>query len=103
MANDAAAAATAVTVVAQEAASPPEAAAEAAEPAVQPDEELEAAVEANAGDEKQTETTVQVMESHGNEDSQEGVTQVWGNFLPSRWGSQMLKWGWLEKLTRSTN
>lgn len=75
-ANDAAAAATAVTVVAQEAASPPEAAAEAAEPAVQPDEEPEAAVEANVGDEKQTETTVQVVESHGNEDSQEGVTQV---------------------------
>lgn len=77
VANDAAAAATAVTVVAQESASPPEA--EAAEPAVQPDEQPEAADQAAAGEEeeeKQTETLVQVVESHGNEDSQHEVTQV---------------------------
>lgn len=77
VANDAAAAATAVTVVAQESASPPEA--EAAEPAVQPDEQPEAADQAAAGEEeeeKQTETLVQVVESHGNEDSQHAVTQV---------------------------
>ncbi|CAN7993229.1 unnamed protein product [Ixodes pacificus] len=77
VANDAAAAATAVTVVPQESASPPEA--EAAEPAVQPDEQPEAADQAAAGEEeeeKQTETLVQVVESHGNEDSQHEVTQV---------------------------
>ncbi|KAM7300154.1 uncharacterized protein ISCGN_020718 [Ixodes scapularis] len=78
VANNAAAAATAVTVVPQESASPPEA--EAAEPAVQPDEQPEAADQAAAGEEeeeKQTETLVQVVESHGNEeDSQHEVTQV---------------------------
>lgn len=77
LANDAAAAATAVTVVPQESASPPEA--EAAEPAVQPDEQPEAADQAAAGEEeeeKQTDTLVQVVESHGNEDSQHEVTQV---------------------------
>lgn len=78
VANNAAAAATAVTVVPQESASPPEA--EAAEPAVQPDEQPEAADQAAAGEEeedKQTETLVQIVESHGNEeDSQHEVTQV---------------------------